>query len=178
MTLEAGSPTSQMHPTYRTPVIHPTFHGHISTIKDAEHLIDSCEKGLLPIIPHRPTKEETVRLVRSGNIFVYRVNPSLQRWTDCRYWSSGRSSDGFIEYYENEVVPQIRSPDVETRQRARHGRASRQPRRQFTPKVGGLVRQTYSRGEYRVVAYYSVDDVAQDNLVTPTEAASILDASM
>ena len=130
-------------PAYQ-PVIQATFVGHIASPDDARLLFVICQNRGLPMIPRRPEDEERDALTRSGNVFVFE-DVVVRRWTDGKFWTSGRlTTGGFFIYYELDE---------------RNGR--------IVPD--GLIKKTTKRHHIRLVSYYRQKDVDSSRLLCPSQ---------
>lgn len=128
---------------------HVTCIGYVNSIKDAELLLDACLQGYLPQVSRRLRAKEHTALVKSGNIFIYDERASnIKRWTDGRSWSPRRSLGEFYVYHELES------------------------KKGSMPKDAGLVRKTVSLtrhdASYRLVSYFTEEDVQTGVLATPS----------
>ncbi|KAJ6001226.1 hypothetical protein N7481_001635 [Penicillium waksmanii] len=86
-----------------SPMLEPTFRGYVASTQDALILFEACLIGTLHLIPRRPYFRERSRLVRSGNIFIYKEQSSgIRRWTDGVTWSPSRIRSNFLIYRELE----------------------------------------------------------------------------
>ncbi len=135
--------------TMEIPEVHITYIGYVQSREDAHMLLDACLQGLLPQVPRRLRGDEQEALIRSGSIFIYNEHASnIKRWTDGRSWTRRRSLGEFDIYHELEK------------------------KKGSMPKVAGLVRKTVTLtrdgASYRVVSYFTEDDVQTGILATPS----------
>lgn len=64
---------------------------YVASTQDALILFEACLTGTLHLIPRRPYFRERSRLVRSGDIFIYKEQFSgIRRWIDGVTWSPRR----------------------------------------------------------------------------------------
>jgi hypothetical protein len=182
--------------------LQPTFHGHVATTQDAMVLFEACLQGPLSHVPRYPHYRERSSLIRSGSVFIYNVNVSGKRWIDGVRWSPPRCQGNFEVYDEldnpfppNRATktqqirpgrPGSRPPDVSPGRRRAvdvghmqvEGEcSSARSLNSSTIKRDGLVKKTISvtaRGvTYRLVSYYTMNDVDQKNLRTPSQTENL-----
>jgi hypothetical protein len=83
-----------------TSKLSPNFTGFISDTKDALILFEAYLSGKLKLLPRRPNECERAELIRSGNVFIYKQDSKMKRWTDGVIWSPSRVLGDFFIYRE------------------------------------------------------------------------------
>ncbi|KAL7912326.1 Gti1/Pac2 family domain-containing protein [Trichoderma velutinum] len=180
--------------------LNPTFKGHVATTWDALLLFEACLQGLINHVPRRPHDRERQELISSGNIFIYEEHASgIKRWTDGISWSPSRILGNFLIYRElDKPFPPGEKKRALKRKRGSQGVNKAAPRSNSTVldpaaiardperslvgslvdsylfKERGLVKKTISitfQGvPHHLVSYYSIEDVDNKSLMTPSES--------
>ncbi|KAJ4855425.1 gti1/Pac2 family domain-containing protein [Trichoderma breve] len=180
--------------------LNPTFKGHVATTWDALLLFEACLQGQINHVPRRPHDRERQELISSGNIFIYEEHASgIKRWTDGISWSPSRILGNFLIYRElDKPFPPGEKKRALKRKRGSQGVNKATPRSNSTVldpatiardperslvgslvdsylfKERGLVKKTISitfQGvPHHLVSYYSIEDVDNKSLMTPSEA--------
>ncbi|KAK0760818.1 hypothetical protein N5P37_005755 [Trichoderma harzianum] len=180
--------------------LNPTFKGHVATTWDALLLFEACLQGQINHVPRRPHDRERQELISSGNIFIYEEHASgIKRWTDGISWSPSRILGNFLIYRElDKPFPPGEKKRALKRKRGSQGVNKATPRSNSTVldpttiardperslvgslvdsylfKERGLVKKTISitfQGvPHHLVSYYSIEDVDNKSLMTPTES--------
>ncbi|KAL6818916.1 Gti1/Pac2 family domain-containing protein [Trichoderma sp. SZMC 28013] len=181
--------------------LNPTFKGHVATTWDALLLFEACLQGQINHVPRRPHDRERQELISSGNIFIYEEHASgIKRWTDGISWSPSRILGNFLIYRElDKPFPPGEKKRALKRKRGSQGVNKATPRSNSTVldpaaiardperslvgslvdsylfKERGLVKKTISitfQGvPHHLVSYYSIEDVDNKSLVTPSESS-------
>lgn len=69
------------------PLLMPTYHGHVSSAKEALILIEACLSGQLSHASTSPLSSVQDEVVSSGNVFVYEeFSSGIREWKDGREW--------------------------------------------------------------------------------------------
>ncbi|KAK4085668.1 uncharacterized protein Triagg1_658 [Trichoderma aggressivum f. europaeum] len=180
--------------------LNPTFQGHVATTWDALLLFEACLLGQINHVPRRPHDRERQELISSGNIFIYEEHASgIKRWTDGISWSPSRILGNFLIYRElDKPFPPGEKKRALKRKRGSQGVNKATPRSNSTVldpaaiardperslvgslvdsylfKERGLVKKTisitYQGVPHHLVSYYSIEDVDNKALVTPSES--------
>lgn len=81
----------------------PTYHGFVSSTRDAAHILEGCLCGELNFITQRPLEKKRKRegLIQSGSIFCFEEKEAgIKRWTDGLKWSPSRGLGNSFLYRE------------------------------------------------------------------------------
>ncbi|UKZ79341.1 hypothetical protein TrVFT333_007092 [Trichoderma virens FT-333] len=152
--------------------LNPTFKGHVATTWDALLLFEACLQGLINHVPRRPHDRERQELISSGNIFIYEEHASaVPPGEKKRALKRKRGSQGV-----NKANSRSNSSAIDP------NTISRDPERSLVGslvdsylfKERGLVKKTISitfQGvPHHLVSYYSIEDVDNKALITPSES--------
>jgi hypothetical protein len=113
----------------------PTFNGYITTLHDAQILVECCLRGLKKPAYRRLDGKEQEKLIQSGHVFVFEEESSkILRWTDGRSWSRGRKEGDSLLYTEVE-------PEQKTKSKAEQKAKSKVTKR----KNGGISKPELSK---------------------------------
>ena len=81
-----------------------TFYGFVETKEDGLRLLAGCLNKYLKLTHRRLRRTEYPDYIRSGSVFVFKVEKSkIHRWTDDRSWTKSRIRGDFLEYRECEA---------------------------------------------------------------------------
>ncbi|GBC02207.1 hypothetical protein RclHR1_00450042 [Rhizophagus clarus] len=89
-----------------------TFHGRITTTKDALIIFEACRQGVLCRTTRRMVEDEK-KVLRAGSVYVYdEAESGIKRWTDGKTWSPSKIAGDFLVYQELEMrFPFVKSYD-------------------------------------------------------------------
>lgn len=165
----------------------PTYFGLVRDINDALILFQLAVDGELKLVQQRLSEEDRNRLIKSGNIFIFKESSGIRRWTDSVSWSPSRIVGNFLVYREvkkdesghRRDISKNRSRSIGYRDRER-SRSPKRPElcRMVTKrpdpalvgsladsehfKEGGLVKRTitakFKNDTYHLVSYYTLED--------------------
>ncbi|KAJ3301498.1 hypothetical protein HDV03_000713 [Kappamyces sp. JEL0829] len=127
-----------------------TFHGQVSTTRDAVLLFEAVLLGLLPLAT---TRTKTRQDVKSGECFVFKEARGMKRWTDPLDWTPSKSQGEFFIY--NELIENNTG-----RPRSRKEKCM-----ESAIKIGGMVKKTISvsthQGDvYHLISYFREFDLS------------------
>lgn len=171
----------------------PTYFGLVRDINDALILFQLAVDGELKLVQQRLSEEDRNKLIKSGNIFIFKESSGIRRWTDSVSWSPSRIVDNFLVYREvkkdesgnRRDISKNRSRSLGYRDRSR----SRSPKRPELSRMvtkrpdpalvgsladsehfkeGGLVKRTitakFKNDTYHLVSYYTLEDAKEGRL--------------
>ncbi|KAH7308225.1 Gti1/Pac2 family-domain-containing protein [Stachybotrys elegans] len=180
--------------------IEPTYVGYIATTQDALVLSESCLRGIKNHVPRRPHDRERQSLIKSGSVFVYEEQSSgIKRWTDGVSWSPSRILGNFLIYRELDkpftpgekkraLKNKKKRPSISGGIEKPDSSGPIGSRAELQPLIGslidsydfkdsGLVKKTisirYNGVTHHIVGYYSLDDVVNGRLLTPSSDPAI-----
>ncbi|CAB4495711.1 uncharacterized protein OCT59_005672 [Rhizophagus irregularis] len=89
-----------------------TFHGRITSTKDALIIFEACRQGVLCRTTRRMVEDEK-KILRAGSVYVYdEAESGIKRWTDGKIWSPSKIVGDFLVYQELEMrFPFVKSYD-------------------------------------------------------------------
>ncbi|KXS16640.1 hypothetical protein M427DRAFT_133983 [Gonapodya prolifera JEL478] len=142
-----------------------TFVGYVQTTNDALLLFEACRLNMLKRVQRRLSESERHHCIRSGAVFVWDEEESgIRRWTDGKAWSASRIHGSFLLYKEVYSKPRGRGRDSGA----------------FDAQLieGGLVKKALSictgdNKRQHLVSYYTVDDLREGRIKTPSEMPSL-----
>ncbi|KAI8649802.1 hypothetical protein NCS55_01443100 [Fusarium keratoplasticum] len=158
-----------------------TFNGYIHTTYDDLIVFEACMSGNLSYALRRPEEEERLKLIRSGNVFVYEAKPGMKRWMDGVSWSPSRVLDNFLVYRE---VQDHTGKPKKRKQMAKGAIKCLNTTNKDWSLIGslvdsydfkqkGLVKKTISitfHGASRhLVSYYKCEDIKNGLYMTPSQ---------
>ena len=176
----------------------PAYHGYVETALDALLIIQGCNTGTLPLVTRRLLDAEKKATVVSGSVFVWDESATgIRRWTDGMTWSPSRTLGNFLVYRELDkkakVVKQVDAPppsrggpmsdgkllgelsgEAETQERVREKALVGSLTSSYRFRKEGLVKKTISLGGLHLIGYYTIDDVIQGALQTPSSHPALL----
>ncbi|KAJ3335811.1 hypothetical protein HDU93_004383 [Gonapodya sp. JEL0774] len=140
----------------------------LKTTNDALLLFEACRLNLLKRVQRRLSEAERQQCIRSGAVFVWDEEESgIRRWTDGKAWSASRIHGSFLLYKEVQNKP---------KGRVRAGPHSLG----VDPYIleGGLVKKALSictgdNKRQHLVSYYSVEDLRDGRIRTPSEVSHL-----
>lgn len=173
----------------------PTFYGFVPETQDALMLFQAVVDGRLPLVTSRPPESERWTAIQSGYVYIFKEG-TIKRWTDKVSWSPSRVLGNFLVYRELRAKRSAsNTPNLskyEEQQRVRQGPMYTHPRRaqniefslygslidSYDFKERGLVKKTISTSVgnevYRLISYYSAEDVLSGNLATPMDRPDLV----
>lgn len=167
-----------------------TFWGYIGTVEDAMLLIEATNRGIYQRVTSRLHPRESIS-IRSGAVFVFDEEESkMKRWTDKLLWSPSRQVGNFFVYRQmvTKVPRGTRVKEIEAMSLAAQGGiatpvdpAIQAAERQYVGSLtsgpqyprDGLVKKALAIGTLHVVSYFTLDDVMNGRLPTPSQAPEL-----
>ncbi|SCV72242.1 BQ2448_4936 [Microbotryum intermedium] len=78
-----------------------SYFGTITTVQEAQVILEASKRGLLPRVTRRLTDDERIQFVKPGACFCWEEEEAgIRRWTDHIKWTPSRVSGAFLTYLE------------------------------------------------------------------------------
>ncbi|SGY20487.1 BQ5605_C016g08073 [Microbotryum silenes-dioicae] len=78
-----------------------SYFGTITTVQDAQVILEASKQGILPRVTRRLTDDERIQFVKPGACFCWEEEEAgIRRWTDHIKWTPSRVSGAFLTYLE------------------------------------------------------------------------------
>lgn len=173
----------------------PAYHGFVESALDALLVIQGCSTGVLPLVTRRLQEREKKATVISGSVFVWDSTATgIKRWTDGLSWSPSRTLGNFLVYRELDKrakkleialtasrggpmtdgkLPSEIAAEGDTEDRLRE-KALVGSLTSYKFRKDGLVKKTISLGGLHMIAYYTMSDVLEGRLRTPSSHPGLL----
>ena len=177
----------------------PAYHGYVETALDALIIIQGCSSGVLPLVTRRLQDAEKKHSVISGSVFVWDEQATgIKRWTDGLSWSPSRTLGNFLVYRELDKrakaakapkdavsTPASRggpmtdgsmmrdSSSIDAVEKIKEKALVGSLTSSYRFRKAGLVKKTISLGGLHLIGYYTMGDVLEGLLQTPSAHPSL-----